>query len=162
VSARLIISPSAFFGRGLEEMKLPRLSSAAGLLLIGLVSRGVAQTYTCLPGTSPDAIVLKDYVVRLVTGTDSESVVTRNRYQLPTVAASKVSVETSATICNKAGAAYHAAETPPGTPPISRTLVVVKVSTTRYIVLDINELVGEYRINNVFDSKWIYLIGFTS
>ena len=140
----------------------PRLPSLIALFLVVGVSRGIGQTYTCLPDTSPDAVVLKEYVVRLVTGTDSESVATRNRYQLPAVTASKVTVQTSAATCNSAGAAYHAAETAPGTPPISRSLVVVKVSTTRYVVLDIKELVGEYKINNVFDSKWKYLIGFTS
>jgi hypothetical protein len=99
-------------------------------------------------------------VVRLVTGTDSASVTTRTRYQLPATTASKVTVVTSSTVCNKAGAAYHAAEVPAGTPAISRTLAVVKVGTTRYVVIDPNERVGEYEVNIVFDSKWVMLVRF--
>jgi len=44
---------------------------------------------------------------------------------------------------------------------VSRTLVVIKVGTTRYVVLDPNQLNGEFRSNIVFDSKWKVLIGFT-
>jgi len=115
-----------------------------------------AQTYICLSDTTH---TLYYYVVRLVTGTGSAMVANRNRYSLPAVAKSKVSVVTTATICRQAGAAYHAAVTPPGTPPVSRTLVVVKVGTTRYIVVDPNQKAGEFEVNEVFDSKWNRLAG---
>ena len=82
-----------------------------------------AQTYTCLSDTTHD---LYYYVVRLVTSTDSDMVVTRRRYKLPSVDKSKVSVVTTSSVCNQAGAAYHASVTPPGTPAIPRTLVVIK------------------------------------
>ncbi len=118
-----------------------------------------AQTYTCLSNTTHD---LYYYVVRLVTGTDSDMVATRRRYKLPSVDKSKVSVVTTSSVCNQAGAAYHASVTPPGTPAIPRTLVVIKVGTTRYVVLDPNEHAGEFQLNAIFDSKWHYLIGFTS
>jgi hypothetical protein len=62
----------------------------------------------------------------------------------------------------QAGGAYHAAVTAPGTPPISRTLLVIKVGNTRYVVVDPNETKGEYGINVVFDSQWQVLFTFTS
>jgi hypothetical protein len=144
---------------------MTQFSRAVLLLSVVMCSSGAgasAQTYTCLSGTVWAASSLRDYVVRLVTGTDSASVATRTRYQLPATTASKVTVETSSTVCNKAGGAYHSAEVPAGTPAISRTLAVVKVGATRYVVLDPNERVGEYEVNIVFDSKWVMLVRFTS
>ncbi len=127
-------------------------------LALGVSRPGSAQTYTCLSDTTH---TLYSFVVRLVTGTDSATVATRNALQLPAVPASKVTVVTTASVCTRAGDAYHAAVTPPGTPPVSRTLLVIKVGTTRYVVLDPNELTGEFRNNIVFDARWNFLIGFT-
>ncbi|MGH9894261.1 MAG: hypothetical protein ACREA0_20210 [bacterium] len=132
--------------------------SMSAFLALGLGRPASAQTYTCLSDTTH---TLYHFVVRLVTGTDSATVATRDALQLPAVAPSKVTVVTTATVCNKAGDAYHAAVTPAGTPPVSRTLVVVKVGSTRYVVLDPNELRGEFESNIVFDAKWNFLIGFT-
>lgn len=135
---------------------------AAALWLLSAASSGSeAQTYTCLNETNEDTQVLRDQIISIVTGTDTLAVATRSAYQLPAVAASKVSVVTTASICKKAGAAYHAAVTPPGTPEKSRTLVVIKVSNTRYVVLDPNERVGEFGSHVVFDSNWNRLIGFS-
>lgn len=120
------------------------------------------QTYTCLRDTAEHTEVLRDYVVSLVTATDSATIAIRNRYNLPAVAASKVTVVTSGSVCNQAGAAYHAAVTNPGTPAISRTLVVLKVSTTRYVVLDPNQHAGEFALHVVFDKNWNDLAGFGS
>jgi hypothetical protein len=136
------------------------------LILVYVVLGGVSsvartQTYACLPANAERAQVLYNAVVSIVTGTDSQAVLTRNAYQLPAVAASKVSVVTTASVCRQAGVAYHTAVTPPGTPEISRTLVVIKVGTTRYVVLDPKQLTGEFRSNIVFDSQWRFLIGFT-
>jgi len=143
-------------------MQSVRIALLVSVVTSCALARGAAQTYTCLAGTQWAASSLRDYVVRLVTGTDSESVATRNRYQLPATIASKVTVETSSTLCNKAGAAYHTAVTAPGTPPVSRTLALVKVGSTRYVVLDPNQRAGEFEVNIVFDSKWIRLVGFSS
>jgi len=37
--------------------------------------------------------------------------------------------------------------------------VVVKVGTTRYVVVDPNQRAGEFDMNEVFDSKWKRLAG---
>jgi hypothetical protein len=121
------------------------------LLIAGVSSAAGAQSYTCLSATAVDTRVLYNAVISIVTGTDSEAALDRNSLQLPAVAASKVSVVTTASVCTKAGNAYHAAVTPPGTPPVSRTLVVIKVSNSRYVVLDLNERTGEFEHNIVFD-----------
>jgi hypothetical protein len=141
-------------------MLSPRFLFAC-VLLSATPPGGEAQTYTCLPDTTEKTQILRDHIVSLVTGTDSETVATRNAYQLPVVAASKVTVVTTSSVCRKAGAAYHAAVTPPGTPQVSRTLVVIKVGTMRYVVLDPNERAGEFENHVVFDAKWNRLIGFS-
>ncbi len=139
-----------------------RTALLLAIAILGLCVPGSAQTYTCLPDTAEAADVLRDYVVRLVTGTDSETVAIRNRYGLPVVAASKVAVVNTASTCKKAGDAYHAAVTPSGTPRVSRTLAVIKVGSTRYVVLDPNEKAGEFELHMVFDRNWNYVIGFAS
>jgi hypothetical protein len=99
-------------------------------------------------------------VVSIVTGTDSGAVLRRNIYHLPAVSASKVSVVTTASVCKKAGAAYHTSVAPPGTPPVSRSLVVIKVSNNRYVVEDPNHRVGEFQSTIIVDAKWTFLAGF--
>ncbi len=140
---------------------LLRCCLATSLIIAATVSPAAAQTYTCLLDTAQASRVLYNAVVSIVTGTDSQAVLTRSAYQLPAVAASKVSVVTGATVCKQAGNAYHAAVTPPGTPPVSRTLVVIKVGTTRYVVVDPNQRAGKFTEHEVFDAKWKLLIGFT-
>jgi hypothetical protein len=140
--------------------KVPRCLLVVSLVIAGLSSAARAQSYACLSNTAMDTQSLYDAVVRIVTGTDSEAALDRNALQLPAVAASKVSVVTTASVCNKAGAAYHTAVTSPGTPAVSRTLVVIKVSSSRYVVKDPNQRVGEFRSKIVFDSKWKFLAGF--
>lgn len=142
--------------------KLTSLCAAVALLLAALPVGLQAQTYTCLPDTATQAQILRDYVVGVVTGTDSISAATRTAYHLPAVAASKVTVVTTASVCRQAGDAYHAAITDPGTPVVPRTLVVIKVSTSRYLVLDINQRMGEFELHYVFDSRWSPLVAFGS
>src|SRR5690242_9655954 len=104
------------------------ISTRAALLALAstvtLSLAGAAPTYTCLPDAPGSAHNLYQYVIRLVTGTDTGIVATRNQYQLPAVAASKVSVVTTGSLCRQAGSAYHAYVAQPGTPEVSRTLVV--------------------------------------
>ena len=141
--------------------KTTRIVLYVSLLVAGSPWPVRGQTYTCLPNTAEEAEVLYNTIVSLVTGTDSLAVATRNAYQLPAVAASKVNVITTSSTCTRAGAAYHAAVTPPGTPAVSRTLVVIKVGTTRYVVVDPNQRAGRFMEHEVFDSHWTLLIGWT-
>ncbi len=135
---------------------------AAQLLIAASPLCANAQTYTCLPDAALEAQPLRDHVVALVTGTDSGSIATRKLYHLPALSASKVTVVTTTSVCNRAGDAYHTTVARPGTPRVSRTLVVIKVGRSRYVVLDPNERAGEFQLNDIFDSKWHYLIGLTS
>jgi len=127
------------------------------------VTTGYGQTYTCLPASDSLAIDLRSYVVQLVIETDSASVVHRVRYNLPVTTANKVSVETGQTTCSTAAVKYHAAVRPPGTPAVSRTLVVIKVGTTRYIVTDTEwGSGGECSSTMVFHKNWNRLAGWDS
>lgn len=128
-----------------------------------LALRVSGQTYQCLPDTATDAQVLFDAVVSIVTGTTAQADSTRAAYNLPAVTASKVSIVTTSSLCAAAGAAYHTAVAAPGTPPVSRTLVVIKIGTTRYVVSDPTETGGSgYNLHAVFDKTWHFLVGFAS
>jgi hypothetical protein len=131
------------------------MSAAA---LVCLPQTGAAQTYTCFSDTAHE---LFTYVVRLVTAADSATVATRNAYHLPATSASKVTVVSTPSVCSQAGSAYHAAVSAPGTPAGSRTLLVIKVGNSRYVVVDPNEAKGEFGVNIVFDSQWQVLFSFT-
>src|SRR5574338_602088 len=126
-----------------------RSAVLSSMLMCGVNTTASPQSYTCLPDTATTVIALKNYVTRLVTASDSTLVATRDRYKLPAADASKVTVVTSTNVCASAGAAYHASTTPNGTPPISRALAVIKVGSTRYIVLDPNQLAGEFELQAV-------------
>ena len=125
------------------------------------VPSGYGQTYMCLLATDSLAINLRDYVVQLVTATDSASVVHRIRYRLPITTANKVSVQTAESTCSTAGAKYHAATSVPGSPAISRTLVVIRIGTTRFVVRDTEWAMGGggYSPTVVFDKNWNKLAG---
>lgn len=141
--------------------KLTRGVVLLSLMLAGGRQSAQAQTYTCLTDTAVQTQVLYNAVLSIVTGTDSQSAATRQAYQLPAVSSSKVSVVTTASVCRQAGGAYHTAVTPPGTPPVSRTLVVIKVGSSRYVVVDPNQRAGEFSEHEVFDAHWVLLGGFT-
>lgn len=134
----------------------------AAMLIAAPFSWGKAQTYTCRSATAAATLAMQDYVVRLVTGTDSETVATRTRYQLPVVDSSKVSIVTTIKTCQSAGAAFEKAVNPPGTPAVSRSMVVIKVSNSRYVIVDPDERVGEYEANVVTDANFNVLAKFTS
>lgn len=126
------------------------------------VTTGYGQTYTCLPSSDSLAINLRAYVVELVTATDSATVADRVLFNLPATTANKVSIETGSSTCSTAAAKFHAAVRPPGTPAVSRTLIVIKVSTTRYVVRDMNETFGEFSPTMIFDKNWVKLAGWDS
>ena len=117
-----------------------------------------AQTYTCLSAADSMAIRDRDNVIELVTATDSATVADRLLWNLPSTTASKVSIISSGAACGAAGAAYHAATNPPGTQAISRTMIVIKIGNTRYVVRDLNQRVGEFNTTVVFDKNWVRLV----
>lgn len=142
-------------------MRLHSLLIAAALL--GSINERLSgQTYTCLPASDSKVVGLRNYLVTLVTGSDSATVADRLFYDLPSTAANKVTVVASGTTCTQAGGAYHLAVRPPGTPAISRTLQVIKIGTTRYVVRDAAELNGELAPTIVFDKNWVRLKGWDS
>jgi hypothetical protein len=137
-----------------------RVGVAVLVLLAFLTGDAVAQTYTCQPATSNAATVLRNYVVRL-TG-DPGYAQRRQLYQLPTATRSNVQVVTQSKTCKDAAQAYHAAVRGASAPPISRQVVVIKVGSTRYVVLDPKEQEGEYEITVIFNSSFQPLASFNS
>lgn len=131
------------------------------LVLLALVTRtSAAQTYAC-DATSKDAGALKSYVTRLTSG-DLAQDSTRITYKLPQTTAKQVTLVTTKSVCQQAAQAYHRAVRGPTPPQISRTVVVVKVGTTRYVVLDPVEREGEYEVTVIFDATFVPLAAFNS
>jgi len=125
-------------------------------------SSAVSQSFSCVPAQHPQAIVLKNYVVRLVTASTADTLVanTRSRYDLPAVSASAVRIETDKKRCESAAKGYHEA-LHPGVPQVSRSVVVIKVGSSRYVVLDPAERAGEFQVHVVMDNHWETLAVFT-
>jgi hypothetical protein len=137
-----------------------RVFWVSALMMFG--SRASAQTYTCRTATDSALIVVRDYVVNLVTATDTGTVADRVFYDLPSTTANKVTVVGTGSVCSQAGAAYHQAVRPAGTPAISRTLIVLKIGATRYVVCDTDEVRGEFTPTVVFDKNWVQIKGWES
>jgi hypothetical protein len=135
------------------------------LLLIGAFTFGTnaaaAQTYSCEPATSPHTLALQDYVTRL-TGADPALVQKRGAYQLPAVTASQIQVIKTKSTCQQAAQAYNKAVRGDSAPQISRSVVVIKVGTNRYFVLDPTEREGEFEVTVIFDSEFKPLAAFNS
>ena len=133
----------------------------AVLVLLALLADDAAsQTYTCQPATANAATVLRNYVIRL-TG-DPGYAQRRQLYQLPTATSSNVQVVTRSKTCKDAAQAYHAAVRGTSAPAISRQVVVIKVGSTRYVVLDPQEQEGEYEVTVIFNSSFQPLASFNS
>jgi hypothetical protein len=121
-----------------------------------------AQTYRCASATSDDAVNMREYMVSLVTATtDTSLVAMRTTYHLPALDSSKVSIVTTAKTCASAAIAYNKAIHGPDASAVSRTIVVVKIGTTRYALLDPLERYGEYEINVITDSNFVVLNTFS-
>jgi hypothetical protein len=139
--------------------------SFIGLLLVGACAFGInsatAQTFTCQPTNSPSSVALKDYAVRL-TGGDPSLAQTRQVYQLPTAQAAKVTIVKTASTCQQAAQAYNKAVRGASAPQISRSVSVIKIGSTRYLVLDPTERQGEYEVTVIFDAAFVPLRAFNS
>ena len=108
------------------------------------------------------AVGLRAYVRTLVTSAGSVIVATRARYGMPDTDSTTVTIATDQATCGEAGEAYHAALHGSSSPAISRTLVVVKVGDSNYVVVDPTERAGEFGIYVVFDEQWQRLVVFSS
>lgn len=144
--------------QALGSSPVSRLFLLGAVVVLGSATSASAQTYTCLTDTAFEATHLRDYIASIVTATDSATVDKQNLYQLPATRASKITIETSSTTCTKAGAAYNVVQN--ANPAVSRTLAVIKVGSTRFVVLDPNQMAGEFQVYVIFDFKWSYLAGF--
>jgi hypothetical protein len=131
------------------------------LLMAGCILAGgsaQAQSYACAAAKAPEVLALQDYALRLGGG-DPE---VAGKYNMPRVAASAVEVVTDRRICRRAGRAYHMAVRGPEVPQIARSVVVIKVGSTRYLVLDPAERDGEFEVTVILDGNFAPLLAFNS
>ena len=139
--------------------------AAVALFIAGIggcaARQPAAYTYTCEPAASPSSLALHDYTVRL-TGGDSTLARTREAYRLPAVPASQVRIVEDKSTCQRAARAYHRAVRGAAATPIARSVAVIRVGTTRYLVLDPAEREGEFEVTVIFDSDFTSLLAFNS
>jgi hypothetical protein len=135
------------------------------LLLLPACSLAVhaaeAQTYACAASNSESAVGLKDYALRL-TGGDPSLDKKRQSYQLPKVSSSQVQVVKTKSICQQAAQAYNKAVRGNSAPQVSRTVAVIKIGSTRYLVTDPAEREGEFGVTVIFDASFTPLLAFHS
>ena len=145
-------------------MTMSSLRSAICLVLLAVFSASElgAQSYNCVSATDPRTVGLRDYVVSLVTGTAASLVQKRNTFQLLAATASQVTVVTQKNTCKNAALAFHAAINPPSTPAVSRNMIVIKISNSRYAITDPADVRGEYGTVMVTDAQFNVLAKFTS
>jgi len=104
---------------------------------------------------------LQDYTLRLTSG-DPSLDKTRLAYQLPKVASSQIEIVKTKSVCQRAAQAYHKAVRGGSAPQVSRTVAVIKVGTTRYLVTDPEEREGEFGVTVVFNASFAPLLAFNS
>jgi hypothetical protein len=102
----------------------------------------------------PDAFSknLVQYMDTLVTSTDSETVAARNRYGLPVVSPSAVTLVSDTTVCRTYANAYSA-DVNPASPMVGRLVYVVQIGSNRFVVVDPNYRGGEWIGHIVFDNN---------
>ena len=135
------------------------LLSGFALASLATASAGQAASYTCAGEGAEQTTILKTMVVGIVAGADTKSAEKRTNYDLPQTTPDKVVVITGEPFCSRAGAAYHAATRPPGNLPNSRTLVVLLVNGTRYVVRDPADGGDGFEATVVFDKNWAKIVG---
>ncbi|HJU75280.1 MAG TPA: hypothetical protein VJ717_16175 [Gemmatimonadaceae bacterium] len=133
---------------------MSRLAIALALSLVAFVAHEVpAQTYSCFSSTSETTLGLRDDVIALVTGTDVRVIAKRDTLKLLAASASQVSVITQTNKCKSAGESYHSV-LQPGSPQISRSMVVIKIANNRYVITDPAERQGEFGTVMITDSNF--------
>lgn len=103
-------------------------------------------------------------LTEMMTSTDSRWINTREAYQLPVVADTAIQVVTDSAVCAQAATAYNAA-LPEAARINGRSVYVVRVGTTRYVVWDVasaDDLEDEFEIVVVLDSSFTVLGKFAS
>ncbi len=109
-----------------------------------------AQSACLTSGQSSTA--LANYITSLVTATDSATIARRNRYGLPALPSSAVTVVTDSATCRGYADAYSAIVNP-SAPMVGRRVYVVQAGSTRAVILDPNQKAGEWRLEIIFDTN---------
>jgi hypothetical protein len=134
------------------------LHTLARLMMIG--------AHTSIPmclgtggGVEPSYAALRvAYMVKLVTATDSAMSAKRQRYGLPTLQSSDVTLVTDEAICTRAARAY--ADIALANPVTPVPVYVIRVGATRYYVSSPEVLAGEYSPQLIFSNTFARIAGF--
>jgi hypothetical protein len=94
-------------------------------------------------------------ISEVVTGADSLSTELRQLYNLPAVSANDVSVVMDSATCVRAARALGLALSPPDT-LTQRTVSVIRIGPTRFVVTDSSVRAGEFIAHYVFDSAFTH------
>jgi hypothetical protein len=129
------------------------LPTAVAVWITMTAGKTGAQGSSCLPADSLSAHLV-DYVVEVVTGSDSTDAALRQRLGFAGVQASQVSAVTSGQACKKAADAFDQLA---GTPSSGRRVYVVKVGKSRYVVRDPGDKAGEWGSVHVFTGTFSYV-----
>jgi len=86
----------------------------------------------------------------------------RRAYQLPEMPSSQVQIVKTKSICQRAAQAYNKAVRGNSASQVSRTVAVIKVGSTRYLVTDPAEREGEFGVTVIFDGAFAPLLAFDS
>lgn len=131
------------------------------ILILCTVFLGLAvpvSAQTCLPsdGSSANEVA---WLTVVATSSDSQYLVRRQRYGIPSTQANKIYYVTDEAVCVAAAAAYQQAA---GTQPSAgdRQVYVVKVGNV-YVVRDPDEVNGEWGTSMVFDKNFNVLSAYT-
>jgi hypothetical protein len=113
---------------------------------------GAAQALPPCTDDSGHRLAMSNYLKTLVVATDSASVAMRTKLGIPAVAANKVTIITTNSICSSAGQAVSREMSV--TPPNGRSVSVVKVGNSTYVVRDPTVKDGEWTVQFVFNGNF--------
>lgn len=126
-----------------------RLTLILSMFALGGMAPRADMASTCRPSDAA-AIRLRTYVRRLVTTTDSSSIVLRNKLGLKAMDSTRVSLVTDNRICDKAATGINTALATPG---LTRQLYVVAAGTM-YAAQDPGHPAGEWWPTHTLDNKY--------
>ena len=110
-----------------------------------------AQTFVCVPSTTPIAAPLKNAIDSVVVSTDTGA---RTRFHLPALPVNEVVVVTTVEVCRAAGRAFERGYPSDVRPGWTYRLVVLRVGDDRYVVMEPDYNPGGRSLAMVFDGHW--------
>ena len=106
------------------------------------------------------AAALRDYVIPIVTASGTGANRVRATSQLPSGLASDVRIVTNDSVCTAAYNA-HIARNYAGDTTAIKSIALIQVGATRYVLEDGRRRAGEWELLDVYDASFRYLVSIT-